>query len=327
MKRPRRKFLDPAVGALALLVLCFGLVNHGALSQAGRIIKLIVPLPPGGGADILARILAEQIARAQGLTVVVENRPGAGTAIGTESVSRAAPNGNTLLINTANIVIGPHLRKVNYDPLTSFEPVCYLAKTPLLVLVNSVSSYRTLTELLNAARAKPGELTLASVGPATTLHVASEKLKRSADVKMTYVPYSGTGPAVTALLGQHVTALIAEHPAVAEHVKAGKLRALATGSKSRIESLADVPTIAELGYDDYEIDVWWGLFAPAHTPTETVSQLASWIGAALESPEIRAKLAIQGFSAVGICGSNFGSFLRAQYDEYGRVIREANIKE
>ena len=289
MKRPRRKFLDPAVGALALLVLCFGLVNHGALSQAGRIIKLIVPLPPGGGADILARILAEQIARAQGSTVVVENRPGAGTAIGTESVSRAAPNGNTLLINTANIVIGPHLRKVNYDPLTSFEPVCYLAKTPLLVLVNSVSSYRTLTELLNAARVKPGELTLASVGPATTLHVASEKLKRSADVKMTYVPYSGTGPAVTALLGQHVTAMIAEHPAVAEHVKAGKLRALATGSKSRIESLADVPTIAELRYDDYEIDVWWGLFSPAKTPTETVSQLASWIGAALETPGDKAQ--------------------------------------
>ena len=193
MKRPRCKFLDPAVGALALLVLSFGLVNDGALSQAGRIIKLVVLLAPGGGADILARILAEQIARAQGLTVVVENRPGAGTAIGTESVSRAAPNGNTLLINTANIVIGPHLRKVNYDPLTSFEPVCYLAKTPLLVLVNSVSSYRTLTELLNAARAKPGELTLASVGPATTLHVASEKLKRSADVKMTYVPSRGNG--------------------------------------------------------------------------------------------------------------------------------------
>ena len=127
MKRPRRKFLDPAVGALALLVLSFGLVNHGALSQAGRTIKLVVPLPPAGGADILARILAEQIARAQGLTVVVENRPGAGTAIGTESVARAAPNGNTLLFNTANIVIGPHLRKVNYDPLTSFEPVCYLA--------------------------------------------------------------------------------------------------------------------------------------------------------------------------------------------------------
>jgi tripartite-type tricarboxylate transporter receptor subunit TctC len=325
MKIQRRTFLHLAAGAAALLVLV-ALADPGAWSQAARTIKIVVPFPPGGGSDILARVLVEQVGRAQGLTLVVENRPGAGSVIGTEAVSRAAPDGNTLLINTANIVIGPHVRKLNYDPLTSFEPICYLVKTPLLVVVNSSSPYRSLADLLKTALAKPGELTLASVGPATTLHVASEKLKRAADAKMIYVPYSGTGPATTALLGEHVTAMIAEHPAVAEQLNSGKLRALATGSRTRIESLPDVPTIAESGYNDYEIDVWWGLFAPANTPKETASQLAGWISTALKTPEMKPKFAIQGFHPVGLCGADFGSFLRKQYDDYGRVIREANIK-
>jgi tripartite-type tricarboxylate transporter receptor subunit TctC len=325
MKLPRRTFLHLAAAAAALLFLVT-LADQGALSQAARTIKIVVPYPPAGGSDILARVLAEQIGRAQGLTLVVENRPGGGGVIGTEAVSRAAPDGNTLLINTASIVIGPHVRKLNYDPRTSFEPICYLVKTPLLIVVNSASSYRTLADLLKAARAKPGELTLASVGPATTLHVASEKLKRAADAKMIYVPYSGTGPATTALLGEHVTAMIAEHPAVAEQLKSGKLRALATGSSTRIESLPDVPTVAESGYTGYEIDVWWGLFAPANTPKETILQLAGWISAALKAPEMKPKFAIQGLHPVGVCGADFGSFLRNQYDDYGRVIREANIK-
>jgi tripartite-type tricarboxylate transporter receptor subunit TctC len=328
MKLPhRRQFLHLAAGAAALPVV-FALLfsGSGAWSQATRTIKIIVPLPPGGGSDILARVLAEQIGRAQGPTLVVENRPGAGSAIGTEAASRAAPDGNTLLINTASIVIGPHLRKLNYDPLTSFEPICYLVNTPIFVVVNSASPYRTLADLLSEARAKPGDLTLASVGPATTLHIASEKLKLAANINLTYVPYSGTAPAITALLGAHVTSMIAEHPAVAEQLNSGKLRALATGSRTRIESFPDVPTVAESGYQDYEIDVWWGLFAPAKTPKETVSQLAGWFSAALKAPEMKPKFAVQGFRAVGVCGTDFGSFLRTQYNEYGRVIRESNIK-
>src|SRR5436309_1359228 len=162
MKLPRRSFLHLAAAAAALLFLVT-LADQGALSQAARTIKIVVPYPPAGGSDILARVLAEQIGRAQGLTLVVENRPGAGGVIGTEAVSRAAPDGNTLLITTASIVIGPHVRKLNYDPRTSFEPICYLVKTPLLIVVNSASSYHTLADLLKAARAKPGELTLASV--------------------------------------------------------------------------------------------------------------------------------------------------------------------
>jgi tripartite-type tricarboxylate transporter receptor subunit TctC len=179
---------------------------------------------------------------------------------------------------------------------------------------------------LNAARVHPGDLTLASVGPATTLHISSEKLKRATQVDMTYIPFSGTGPTVNALLGEHVTAVFAEYPAVAEQLKAGKLRALATGSPTRIDPLPELPTVAESGYPGFEVDVWWGVFAPALTPQETVSHVAGLFARAVQAPEVKAKLVALGFYPVGMCGADFAAYMRRQYDEYGRVIREANIK-
>jgi tripartite-type tricarboxylate transporter receptor subunit TctC len=325
MKLSRRQFLHLIAGA-ATVALVMSPANHEAWSQATRPIRIVVPYPPGGGSDILARLLADQIGRTQGQTILVENRPGAGSAVGTEAVSRATPDGSTLLINTATIVIGPHLNKLNYDVLVSFEPVCLLATTPLIVSVNSASPHRTLADFLNAARAKAGELTVASVGPGTTAHVAFEKLKRASNVNLTYVPYSGTAPAVNALLGAHVSAMVAELPAVGEQLKAGKLRALAVGSRARTEALPQVPTIAESGYPDYEIDVWWGLFAPAKTPPQTMTQTAGWFTAALHASEMKPKFAVQEFYPARMCGADFAAFLRKQYDDYGRIIREANIK-
>jgi tripartite-type tricarboxylate transporter receptor subunit TctC len=230
------------------------------------------------------------------------------------------------LINAPYLLIGPQVKKVSYDPLTSFEPICYLVSSPGVIVVNSSSPYRTLPDLLNAARAKPGELTFASVGPATAQHVGFERLKRAANVNMTYVPYSGGAPAINALLGGHVTAVFAEYAPLAEHIKAGTLRALATSSRTRIEPLPDLPTVAESGYNAYEVDLWWSLFAPAKTPKDTVAQLADWFTTAMRAPEVKAKLVAQGFTPVGMCGADFGALLRRQYDEYGRVIREANIK-
>jgi tripartite-type tricarboxylate transporter receptor subunit TctC len=324
-KLPRRQFLHLAAGAAALLFLPVVLTDHGAWSQTARTIKLIVPVPPGGGFDILARLMAEQVGRAQGLTIIVENRPGAGTAIATDTVSRAAPDGNTLLFVAPAFVINPHLRKQNYDPLT-FEPVCQLVTSPQLIVVNAASPYRTLADLLNAARAKPGELTMASVGPAGANHIAVVKLKRAANIDMTYVPYSGNTLAVGALLGGHVTSALADYAIAAEHLNSGKLRALATSSRTRIEPLPDLPTVAESGYTDYELDVSFGLVAPAKTPREMVSQFAGWFTTAMIVPEVRAKLVILGLYPIGTCGAEFGAYLRKQYDDYGRVIREANIK-
>jgi tripartite-type tricarboxylate transporter receptor subunit TctC len=285
-----------------------------------------VPFPPGGVTDVLARLLADEIRRAQGTTMVIENRPGAGGAIGTEVVSRAVPDGDTLLINTSDMLVIPHLRKPNYDALRSFEPICYLASAPDVIAVNSASPYRSLADLIDAARAKPGELTIAGVGPGTVFDISVEMLKRATHVNLTYIPYPGGAPVLNALLGSHVTSALATYSTSVEQLKAGKLRALAAATRTRLEPLPDVPTVAESGYKDYEVDVWLALFAPARTPQAIVSRLANSFSAALRAGEVKTRLAVQGLYPVGMCGADFGALLRKQYEEYGRVIREAKIK-
>ena len=246
------RLLRPAiVGASVILITMSG---HGAWSQT-RTIKIVVPSPPGGGPEMLVRVLADQIRQTQALTMVFENRPGAATIIGTEAVARATPDGNTLLATTTGFVVNPHLRKSNYDPLNSFEPICELASIPQVIAVNSASPYRTLVELLSAARAKPGELTMASIGPASANHIGFEKFKRAANINMTFVPYPSSTPAVTALLGEQVTSMVGDSAVIAEQVKAGKLRALAIASRARIALLPEVPTVAEAGYRDFELDL------------------------------------------------------------------------
>jgi tripartite-type tricarboxylate transporter receptor subunit TctC len=316
----RRIGLLTAVVGLSLLALS----GDGAVSQMARTIRIVVPFPPGGSSDDLARLLADQVGRARGVNVIVENRPGAGTIVASEAVSRAAPDGNTLLIVANSFVINPSLKKLNYDPFTSFAPVCHLVSTPLIIAVNSDSPYRSLADLINAAHARPGELTVSSVAPATTQHIAFEMLKRVADLNMIHVPYPGGAPAVTALLGGHVTAVIANYSEVEAHLASGKLRALATASRQRIQPVPDVPTVAESGYPNYATEVWFGIVAPAKTPEETVSQLAGWFGDALKASAV--KLQSLEMYPVGACGADFAAHLRSQFEAYARVIREADIK-
>jgi tripartite-type tricarboxylate transporter receptor subunit TctC len=325
MKLPRRAFLHLAAGAAALTVV-LAPADHGAWSQTARTIRFVVPFPGGGGADLLTRVLAEQIGKAQGVATVIENRPGAASVIGTEAVSRAAPDGNTVLIVANSFIIHPNFKKLSYDPLTSFEPICLLANSPQVIVVNSASPYLTLADLIGAARAKPGELSHASVGPATTQHIAFELLKLLAKVNMIYVPFNGNGPALNALLGGHVTAVMANYAEAAENIGAGKLRALAVGSRGRIDSLPNVPTVAASGYTDYDVNVWYGLLAPAKTPKEAVAQLSQWCGAAMLASELKPKWAMQGLDPLGKPAADFAAHLRQQQEEYGRVIREANIK-
>jgi tripartite-type tricarboxylate transporter receptor subunit TctC len=197
MKLPRRHFLrlsTAAVGLAAPTTVLVTLSGDGAWSQTTRTIKIVIPYPPGGGGEMLVRVMADRISQARGPTMVLENRPGAATVIGTEAVARAAPDGNTLLITTTAFVVNPHLRKSSYDPLTSFEPICYLVSIPQVIAVNSASPYRALAELLSAARAKPGELTMASIGPASANHIWFEKFKRAANVNMIFVPFLAALP-------------------------------------------------------------------------------------------------------------------------------------
>jgi tripartite-type tricarboxylate transporter receptor subunit TctC len=309
-----------------LAISLLAISDHRAWPQTISTVKIVVPAPPGGGTDIVARVLTEQIGRAQGIAFTIENRSGAGGLIGAEAAARAAPDGSTLLIASNSFLIDPLVQKTNYDPLTSFEPICNLVDAPTVLTVNGTSPYRKLADLIDAARAKPREITLATVGPGGAFRIGYERLKRAANVDITFVPYPGNAPAVNALLGAHVTSVFSTYSTVSEQVNAGKLRALATGSPTRIEPLPDVPTVAESGYPDYEVDQWFGLWAPAKTPKQAVSQLAGWFNAALQTLEIKQKLVAQGLFPVGVCGTGFGSYLRRKYDEYGRAIREANIK-
>jgi tripartite-type tricarboxylate transporter receptor subunit TctC len=323
MRFPSRKFLNFA--AVTLAVLCAMLSDHTVLAQTTRTIKIVVPFPPGGTADVLSRILAEQIGRNQRVTIVVENRAGAGAVIGTDMVSRAAPDGNTLLITAVNFVTTPHLRKVNYDPLLSFEPICQLTSTPVVLAVNSSSPYRSLADLVKAARANPGRTSIAAL-PASISQIAVEKFKRAAKLDVIFVPFPGDAPSLNALLGEHVTSIIGPYSGMAEQIRVGRVRPLAVASPVRVEPLPDVPTIAEAGYTNNELEFWNGLFVPAKTPITTVAQLATWFSTALQAEEVKQKLVAQGIFPVGTCGADFAALLSKQYEDFGRVIREANIK-
>jgi tripartite-type tricarboxylate transporter receptor subunit TctC len=326
MKSPRKTFLQLGVGAAVLGILSIALPDRGAWSQTARTIKIVNPYPPGGTADIVARVVSEQIGRTRGVNMLIENRPGGGTVIGTEAVARAAPDGNTLLITSVVFIINPHLRKLNYDPLTSFEPICNLVQSPQVLVVNSGSPYRSMADLTLAARAKPGELTLASTGPASPSHVAFEMLKRAAKLEMIYVPFPGNAPTINAVLGGHVTAGVANYADVVGHLKAGTLRALLTPSPTRIEALPDLPTAADSGHKEFEYDIWFGMLTPAKTSRDLVSQFSNWFVAAMQVPEVKEKLVVQGLYPVAACGADFAADLRRQYVDYGRVIRDANIK-
>jgi tripartite-type tricarboxylate transporter receptor subunit TctC len=288
-------------------------------------IKVVLPVPPGGAGDIVARLLTDQVSRMINRRFVIETRPGAGTMVGTEAVARSSADGKTLLINAPFLLIGPHLQKLTFDPLASLDPVCQLVSSPGVLAVNATSPYHTFADLVQAVRARPGEMTFASAGPGTTHQIGFEKLKRDSGLDFIYVPFSGGGPAINALLGSHVTAVLAEYAPLSEHMKAGTLRPIAVTSTARVPSLPDVPTIAE-SYPGFEVDFWWGLFAPAHTPETSISQLAQWFTAAMQQPALKAKLTDLGFFPAGVCGQDFAALLRKQYDDYGRVIRGANIR-
>jgi tripartite-type tricarboxylate transporter receptor subunit TctC len=328
MKPSRQLFLHLGAGAATLIVvsaLVLALSGSGVWSQAARTIKLVVPFPPGGAIDVLARIVAEQVGKLQGPAIVIENRPGAGTEIGTDAVVRAKPDGSTLLMGSDASLVVPHMRKVAYDFFTDLIPICSLASVPTVIVVNKDSPYRTIDALLQAARAKPGDLTYGSA-PGSVLNVGFEMLAHAANFRMTFIPFGGTPPAVNALLGGHIDAAMVDYPAAAGQLRSGALRALATGAPKRIEDMPDVPTVAESGYKDYELELWYGPFAPAKTPGELIAQLQSWFTQATQAPEVKTRLAALQFSPTIRCGADFAAFLRKRSDDFGRAIREAKIK-
>jgi len=315
------------VGAwLALWCVALALSGGAALAQSAKTVRLVVPVPPGASTDAVARLMAEQIGRAQGVTFVVENRPGASGMIGTEQVSRAAPDGTTLLMTANTYLIDAQTRKANYHPVTAFEPICYLVQSPAVFVVNSATPYRTLKDLLDAARAKPGELSMAAVGPGSTFQMGFTAMTKAAGVNMTYVPFAGSAPAVTAVMGQHVTSAFAGWAVVSENVKADKLRALGVATAKRPPAFPDVPTFREEGIADMEIELWTGLVAPAATPSEIIERLQDVIEDTLEMPPVRMALEAINVDPRSTSTKEFRELIVRDAERWKSVATKANIK-
>jgi len=312
--------------AAALILLCLSL---GASAQAfpGKAVRLVVPYPAGGTADLLARTLGDQLTAYWGQPVVIENRPGAGSMLGTQYVQRAPADGYTLLMMAPSFVVNPMLQPdAKYDALKDFAPVALVVTSPLVLVVNPSLPARSLKELGDLSRATPGKFSYGTVGPGTTQQMLGEILKGESKIDWVYAPYPGGAPSVTALLGNHVTAVIANYSEVSQQLAAGKLRALAVGSPERLEALQDVPTIAELGFDPAMGTIWFGIVVPAGTPRVAIERLQNDIGRALKVPAVREKFVAQNLYPAQTPPEQFGAFLAAQVQKYSKIIKDAGIK-
>jgi tripartite-type tricarboxylate transporter receptor subunit TctC len=307
----------------------FVLSAQAAIAQGltGKTVRIIVPYTAGGAGDVLARVLGQSIAEKTGLTIVVEDKPGASSMIGSEYAARAAPDGTTILLVENPFILSAVLHPVgHYDPVKSFDPICYLADTPAVLAVSSASDIKTLADFLKAAKEKPGALSYGSTGPASTVHIAGELLKRAAGIDLTYAPFPGTPPAMQAVLGGHITAVIANYSDLKAQLDAGGLRPLAVPASKRAESLPAVPTLDELGFKNIEGSVWFGFVAPAGTPKDILAEFAKYFAAAMQVPEVKSKLSAQGLFSSVTCGAEFGSFIAAETEKYKRLTREFDIK-
>jgi tripartite-type tricarboxylate transporter receptor subunit TctC len=307
--------------AAALGTVLFAQVAPRAFSQQDRPIKIVITFPAGSGGDVLTRAMADEITKVHGNRFTYENTD---QIRGSEAVAHAPPDGGTLLVINNSFTVNTKLQKPPYDPLTSFVPICNLASGPLLLIAAADGPYRSLANLVAAAREKPGQLRIAGT-PLGPPQIAAELLKRNATVDMKFV--SATTPdALEALASGGAASAVQLYLNVLPQLRANQVRALAITSASRKQVLPDVPTVAESGFPGFEVEYWDGIFAPAGTPRETVGQLAEWFGAAARVPAVKEKLDAQTYVPVGDCGATFVNFIRKEIGEWGRIAREAGIK-
>jgi tripartite-type tricarboxylate transporter receptor subunit TctC len=313
--------------ALLTLLAALALAAH-AQEYPSKPIKLIVPFPPGGGTDVLSRATAHALATANGWNVIVDNRPGAGGNIGLDATAKSPPDGYTIAMGqTANLAVNPALyRSIPFDPLRDFAPIALVSSQPLVLVVAAQSPYRTLNDILAAAKAKPGELNMGSAGNGTIGHIGGELFQRRAGVKFTHVPYKGAAAAVTDMLGGRVDVFFANTQSVSGQITGGKLRTIAVTSAKRLETMPDVPTIAELGFAGFEAATWSGLVAPAGTPQPIIDRLNAEVNKALQTKDLQQKLRDDASTALGGTPKQFTEFLRAEIAKWGAAVRDAGIK-
>jgi len=311
-----------------LAVLALSAAAAHAEAYPARPIRMIVAYPPGGGTDIVGRMVAQKLGEALGQSVVVENRGGASGNIGTEFAARAAPDGYTILMgNVAPNAINVSLfRQLPFDPVADFVPVSLVASTPNILVVYPSTPARTVREVTALAKAKPGTLNFASAGVGSSSHLAGELFRILAGADIVHVPYKGAGPAMVDVLSGQVQLYFATMPAAMPHVKSGKLAPVAVTSAKRSHALPELPTIAESGVPGYEASTWYGLLAPAHTPGAVITRLHEGVVKILANPALHEKLAEQGFEPVGSSPEEFGAHINSEITKWSKVIHDAGIR-
>ena len=313
--------------SIVAAVLCAFAGMAIAQQYPSKPIKIVVPYPPGGFNDTLGRTLGAKFTEAWGQPAVVENKPGANTMIGNDFVAKSPPDGHTLLVVAFPFAVAPSLlRNMPYDTVKDFAPVALAAQSPNLLVVNPSLPVKSVGELIALAKAKPNSLSYASTGNGSSNHISMELFKSLAGVQIVHIPYKGSAPAVTDLLGGQVHLMFDNVPNVLPHVKAGKLTALGQTGVKRSALISDIPTVAEAGVPGYEVTVWFGLVAPAGTPREVIQKLNAEMLRILAMPDVRERFLAQGVEPAGGTPEQFGEHIRAQMAKWAKVVADAGVK-
>ncbi|HYP85560.1 tripartite tricarboxylate transporter substrate binding protein [Variovorax sp.] len=316
--------LTLAFGATAALL---PLHSRAQGTYPDKPVRFLVPYPPGGGTDVIARIVQPRFQALLGQPVVIDNRGGAAGLVGSEIAAKAAPDGYTVLFTLSSHTINPAIyTKIPFDTARDFDPVGTVASLPQILVANPQFAPNTVAEIIALAKSKPGSLSYASVGNGSPGHLAGELMKLRTGIQMTHIPYRGGGPAVTDVMGGQVPLLWVSIPAAAQHVKAGKLKALAMSTVKRSAAFPEVPTMQEAGVPDFEVDSWYAMFVPAHTPAPVVDKLNRALNELLKEPDIRAKLLDQGSEGVGGTPAQLAKVVSAELDKWAKLARDAQIK-
>ena len=310
-----------AVAALILIALPAAAQNYPL-----RPVRLIVPVPPGGGQDIMARAIAQRLSDSWGQSVVVDNRSGASAIVGTEMLARAAPDGYTLILISSTHVIAPSLNKVPYDPIRDFAPITQVSSQPYVMAINASVPAKSVKEFVDVAKAKPGQLNYGSAGNGSAVHLAGEMFKMMTGTNLTHIPYKGGGPALLALLSGETALLFASLPSTMPQVKAGKVRALAISSAARSTVAPALPTVAESGLPGFAVINFYGVMAPKGTPKALTTRVYSDINKILNMPDLKERLANDGTDAVGSTPEAFTAYLKAEVTKWAKLIKTANVR-
>lgn len=315
-----------AVALLAAACASIGPAQVAAQTFPSKPIRLVVPFAPGGGTDLIARVLGEQMTRDLGQPVLVENKPGAGTIIGTELVAKSAPDGYTLVVSTFAHAVNPSLHaKLPYSNATSFAPVTLIGRSPNVLVARADRGLRTVAEVLAHAKANPGKLNYGSFGNGTSAHLAAELFKSLAKVDITHIAYKGSAPAITDLLGGQIDLMFTTVASVAKHVDSGKLIAIAVTSAQRSPAMPDVPTIAEAGVPGYVAESWYGVYAPAGTPREVIARLNASLKLAASSESFKSKVESEGLVVSASSPEELASYVAAEQARWQKIVRAAGI--